>query len=84
MTEPPIGVGVALWPTIPLIALLVGIQVLNGILLPVVLGFMLVLAGDQRLMGSLRNTTLQSVLGWGTLVLVCGAVVVLLVSQVVT
>ena len=79
-----IGVGVALWPTIPLIALLVGIQVLNGILLPVVLGFMLVLAGDQRLMGSLRNTTLQSVLGWGTLVLVCGAVVVLLVSQVVT
>ena len=45
---------------------------------------MLVLAGDQRLMGSLRNTILQSVLGWGTLVLVCGAVVVLLVSQVVT
>ncbi len=77
-----IGAGVALWPAIPLISLLVGIQVLNGILLPVVLGFMLVLARDQRLMGSLRNTTLQSVLGWGTLVLVCGAVLVLLVTQV--
>jgi Mn2+/Fe2+ NRAMP family transporter len=77
-----IGVAVAAWPGIPLIGLLVGIQVLNGVLLPVILGFMLLLAGDLRLMGSLRNSTLQAVLGWGTLVLVSGAVVFLIVSQV--
>jgi Mn2+/Fe2+ NRAMP family transporter len=76
-----IGTGVALWPDIPLIGLLVGIQVLNGILLPVILTFMLLLAGDRRLMGSLRNTRLQSILGWATLVLVSGAVLVLLFSQ---
>ena len=76
-----VGAGVALWPGIPLISLLVGIQVLNGILLPVVLAFMLLLAGDPRLMGKLRNTTLQSVLGWGTLGLVGAAVLVLLFSQ---
>jgi Mn2+/Fe2+ NRAMP family transporter len=76
-----IGTGVALWPDIPLIGLLVGIQVLNGILLPVILTFMLLLAGDRRLMGSLCNTRLQSILGWATLVLVSGAVLVLLLSQ---
>jgi len=54
---------VALWPGIPLIGLLVGIQLLNGILLPVILAFMLLLAGDRRLMGKLRNTRLQTVLG---------------------
>jgi NRAMP (natural resistance-associated macrophage protein)-like metal ion transporter len=77
-----IGAGVAEWPGVPLIGLLVGIQVLNGILLPVVLGFMLILAGDQRLMGSLRNSRLQAVLGWATLVAVCGAILILLISQV--
>jgi len=76
-----VGVGVALWPGIPLIGLLVGIQVLNGILLPVILVFMLLLAGDRRLMGHLRNSTVHMLLGWGTLILVTGAVLVLLISQ---
>jgi Mn2+/Fe2+ NRAMP family transporter len=76
-----VGIGVALWPGIPLIGLLVGIQVLNGILLPVILVFMLLLAGDRRLMGHLRNSTVQTLLGWGTLILVTGAVLVLLISQ---
>jgi Mn2+/Fe2+ NRAMP family transporter len=41
-----LGVGalVALVPSVPIIQLLVGVQVLNGILLPVVLVFVLVLA----------------------------------------
>jgi Mn2+/Fe2+ NRAMP family transporter len=77
-----IGAGIALWPAVPLIGLLVGVQVINGILLPVILGFILLLAGDRRLMGSLGNTRVQTLLGWGTLVLVSGAVLVLLVNQV--
>ena len=32
-------------------------------------------------MGSLRNTTLQAALGWGTLLLVSGAVLLLIVRQ---
>jgi Mn2+/Fe2+ NRAMP family transporter len=55
--------------------------VLNGCLLPVVLGFILVLASDRRLMGQLRNTRLQAALGWGTLVLVSLALLALLGSQ---
>jgi Mn2+/Fe2+ NRAMP family transporter len=74
-----VGAAIAEWPGIPLIDLLVGIQVLNGILLPVVLGFILLLAADQRLMGSLRNTAPQAALGWGTLLMVSGAALLLIV-----
>jgi Mn2+/Fe2+ NRAMP family transporter len=42
-----IGVAGALVPGIPLIPLLVDIQVLNGLPLPVILGFMLVLASNK-------------------------------------
>jgi Mn2+/Fe2+ NRAMP family transporter len=75
-----IGAVVALLPNVPA-QLLVGVQVLNGILLPMVLVFILVLGSDPQLTGNLRNGRLSLVLGWGTFVLVTTAVLVLLVSQ---
>jgi Mn2+/Fe2+ NRAMP family transporter len=75
------GAAVALIPNLPLMQLLVGVQVLNGALLPVVLIFILILAADKRLMGGLRNGRLNTALGWGTLVLVTTAVLVLFGSQ---
>ena len=75
------GAVVALWPGIPLIGLLVGVQVVNGILLPVVLAFMILLSSDRRLMGGLTNTPAQTVLGWVTLILVTLAVALLLLAQ---
>ena len=77
-----VGAIVALIPNVPIIQLLVGIQVLNGALLPIVLLFILVLAGGRRLMGGLRNGPFISILGWGTFCLVGTAVLVLLGSQV--
>jgi Mn2+/Fe2+ NRAMP family transporter len=77
-----VGAIVALIPNVPIIQLLVGTQVLNGALLPIVLLFILVLAGDRRLMGGLRNGPFISILGWGTFCLVGTAVLVLLGSQV--
>lgn len=76
-----IGAIVALVPDVPIIQLLVGIQVLNGALLPVILVFILLLARDPRLMGNLRNGAATNILGWGTLVLVTSAVLVLFGSQ---
>jgi Mn2+/Fe2+ NRAMP family transporter len=76
-----IGAIVALVPNVPIIQLLVGIQVLNGALLPVILVFILVLARDRRLMGNLRNGPATNILGWGTLLLVTSAVLVLFGSQ---
>ncbi|MBV9325616.1 MAG: Nramp family divalent metal transporter [Chloroflexi bacterium] len=72
---------VALVPGVPVIELLVGVQVLNGMLLPVILLFILILANNGRLTGELRNGPINRVLGWGTFVLVTGAVAVLLGSQ---
>jgi len=55
---------VALIPSLPLIQLLVGIQVLNGMLLPVILIFLLLLVNDRRLVGSLANGLIYNVLSW--------------------
>jgi NRAMP (natural resistance-associated macrophage protein)-like metal ion transporter len=76
-----LGAGLAILPGVPVIGLLVGVYVLNGILLPVMLVFILLLANDRRLMGDLKNTRLYNVLGWGTFATVTTAVVVMLATQ---
>jgi Mn2+/Fe2+ NRAMP family transporter len=78
------GALIALIPNIPIIQLLVVIQVLNGLLLPVILVFMLLLINDVRLVGSLKNGRLMNVLGWSTFAFVSAAVVTLLGAQLLT
>ncbi|GAC1446682.1 MAG: Nramp family divalent metal transporter [Pyrinomonadaceae bacterium] len=58
-----IGAGVALIPGVPVIKLLLGIQVLNGILLPIILVFIMILANDKRLTEDMKNTRLYNILG---------------------
>jgi Mn2+/Fe2+ NRAMP family transporter len=50
-----VGTIVAIIPGLPVIALLVGVQVVNGALLPVLLVFIWRLASDRELMGDYRN-----------------------------
>ena len=50
-----LGAIVAVIPGIPVIPLLVGVQVVNGALLPVLLVFIWRLANDRELMGDYRN-----------------------------
>ena len=76
-----IGATLALIPNVPVMKLLVGVQVLNGILLPIILVFILLLINDKRLTGDLKNTRRNNFLAVGTLVLVSSAVVVMLGSQ---
>ncbi len=76
-----VGAAIALVPGVPIVGLLVGIQVLNGILLPVVLIFIVRLSSDRGLMAELTNTRLQTISGWATLVLVTLSVALLLISQ---
>jgi Mn2+/Fe2+ NRAMP family transporter len=76
-----LGAAVALVPGVPLIPLLVGVQVLNGALLPIMLVFIMLLVNDRPLVRDLGNGRLQNVLGWGTTILVGLAVTVLLGSQ---
>lgn len=76
-----IGALVALIPNVPIFPLLVGIQVLNGILLPIILVFMLLLINNEKLTGDLKNSRTANILGWGTFALVTIAVVVMLGGQ---
>jgi len=76
-----LGAGVALIPNIPIFPLLVGIQVLNGVLLPIILVFILILINNEKLTGDLKNTPLYNLLGWGTFAMITLAVVVMLGGQ---
>lgn len=76
-----VGAVSALVPGLPVIRWLVGVQVLNGLLLPIVLFFVIQLANDAELMADLRNTRNQNVVAWVTFGLVTTAVVAMLGSQ---
>jgi Mn2+/Fe2+ NRAMP family transporter len=64
------GAGVVLIPRLPLVYVLVLSQVVNGVVLPFVLVFMLLLTNDRELMGEHTNSRLFNVVAWTTVVVV--------------
>ncbi|HEY2292712.1 MAG TPA: Nramp family divalent metal transporter [Thermoanaerobaculia bacterium] len=65
-----LGAGIALIPGLPLIPVLVGVYVLNGLLLPVELFAILRLINDRELMGDHVNGPLYNALAWGIAIVV--------------
>ena len=61
-----IGALVVLSPSVPLFPLILVSQNVNGLLLPIVLVFILKLAGDRGLMGDQANSRVSQVIGVGT------------------
>lgn len=76
-----VGAVAALIPNVPIFPLLVGIQVLNGVLLPIILVFILLLVNNEKLTGELKNSRTTNILGWGTFTVVTIAVLVMLSGQ---
>lgn len=68
-----LGAILVLIPGAPLLRILLISQVMNGLLLPVVLVLMLVLASRRRLMGELANSRRYSVFCWA----LCGLIIAL-------
>ncbi len=64
-----LGAGIILLPDVPLIAIMFYSQVLNGLLLPFILIFMLLLINDPKVMGSYRNGRVMNILSWSTVVM---------------
>jgi Mn2+/Fe2+ NRAMP family transporter len=62
------GAGVLLLPRVPLVYVSVLSQVVNGVVLPFVLIFMLLLTNDVALMGDYVNSRLFNVIAWTTVV----------------
>ena len=66
------GAGVILIPNVPLIQITVLSQVVNGIILPFVLVFMLLLINKKDLMGEYTNSRFFNWVAWATTVVMIG------------
>jgi Mn2+/Fe2+ NRAMP family transporter len=73
-----LGAGLVLIPGLPLLKIMILSQTANGVLLPFILFFMLLLAGDERLMGRYRNGPLLSAVAWATAFVLIGLTVLML------
>ena len=72
------GAGLILYPDLPLIRIMYISQVINGMVLPFVLIFMLLLINDKKLMMGHTNGPLFNVIGWTTSIVMIGFTLVLL------
>jgi Mn2+/Fe2+ NRAMP family transporter len=68
-----LGAGVVLIPSFPLVKVIILSQVLNGVLLPVIMIFMLKLINKHELMGKHTNSRWFNAVAW----LTAGIVIVL-------
>jgi Mn2+/Fe2+ NRAMP family transporter len=76
------GAGVVLIPRLPLLKIILFSQVANGILLPFVLIFMLVLINRPHVMGKYRNALLGNLVAWSTAVIMIALTGVLIWSSI--
>jgi len=76
------GALVLLIPAQRLIEIVLWSQVLNGIVLPFVLIFMLLLINKKELMGEYTNTRLFNVVAWATTVIVVALSLALMVASI--
>ncbi|HET8999726.1 MAG TPA: divalent metal cation transporter [bacterium] len=73
---------VVLLPGAPLLKILFLSQVANGVLLPFILIFMLLLVNRKRLMGAYTNSRLFNVIAWVTVIVMIVLTLALVVTQV--
>ena len=67
-----VGAGVVLIPGFPLVQMILLSQVLNGMLLPFVLIFMILLINKTDLMGEWTNSRMFNLVSWVTVVIMIG------------
>jgi NRAMP (natural resistance-associated macrophage protein)-like metal ion transporter len=77
-----IGAGVILYPNFPLIPIMYFSQVINGMVLPFVLIFMLLLINDKKLMMGYTNGPVFNAIAWVTSIVMIGLTAILLVQSI--
>jgi Mn2+/Fe2+ NRAMP family transporter len=75
------GAGVVLLPGFPLFRVMVLSQVVNGVLLPFVLVFVLLLVNDKELMGDYTNSRWYNVASWFTVAVMIGLTIAMVIAQ---
>ncbi len=78
-----VGAVAILLPGIPLLTIMYLSQVFNGVVLPVVIAFMLILINDRRLMGNYVNGPIRNVVATGASVLLAGLCAAMVVLSIV-
>jgi NRAMP (natural resistance-associated macrophage protein)-like metal ion transporter len=77
-----LGAATVLIPNFPLVKVIIGSQVLNGVLLPVVLVFMLKLINKHELMGEYTNSRWFNAVAWVTALIVTGLSLTLMWNEI--
>ncbi|HEY7357893.1 MAG TPA: Nramp family divalent metal transporter [Ktedonobacterales bacterium] len=75
------GTLIALIPGLPIISVLVNLQVLNAVLMPVLLIFILRLVNNRRLMGRHTNGRVYNVIAWATTIILIILAAMYLLTQ---
>ena len=75
------GAGVLLVPRLPLVYVAVLSQVANGVVLPLVLIFMLMLTNDRELMGEHVNSRGFNIIAWTTVVVMIVLTILMVLTQ---
>jgi Mn2+/Fe2+ NRAMP family transporter len=77
-----LGAGIILYPNFPLIPIMYFSQVINGMVLPFVLIFMLLLINDKKLMMGYTNGPIFNTIALLTTIVMIGFTLLLLVRMV--
>jgi Mn2+/Fe2+ NRAMP family transporter len=79
-----IGALIIMIPNAPLIAIMLISQVVNGVMLPFVLIFMLLLINKKELMGDYTNSNMFNIIAWTTVIIMVVLTLMLVVQSVVS
>ncbi|HEX3028135.1 MAG TPA: Nramp family divalent metal transporter [Clostridia bacterium] len=77
-----ISSGIILLPDVPLIGISLWSQRLNGIMLPIVLIYMMLIVNDREEMGEHINKKAGNIIGWTTILILIGLSLVLLATSI--
>jgi len=77
-----LGAGVILYPNFPLIPIMYFSQVINGMVLPIVLIFMLLLINDKKLMMNHANGPIFNTIAWATSIVIIGFTLLLFIRMI--
>jgi NRAMP (natural resistance-associated macrophage protein)-like metal ion transporter len=77
-----LGAGIILYPNVPLIPIMYFSQVLNGMVLPIVLIFILLLINDKKLMMEYTNGPIFNTIAWATSLIMIGFTVLLFIRMI--
>ena len=76
-----LSAGVVLVPNVDLFGIMMAAQVVNGVLLPVLMVYMVRIASDRRIMGRYVNGRVWTAITWATIGVIAALTVVMFVLQ---